>query len=311
MIVTLGETMGLFRANEVGPLAQVSDFRLGIGGAESNVAIALARLGTACTWVGRVGRDGLGDRVLRELRAEGVTVAGIVDEAAPTGLMVKSARTPDATAVAYYRAGSAGSKLSPDDLDAVDLASASLLHVTGITLALSDSAAATIETAVEAAVSAGVPVSFDVNHRPSLWPGRDASTRYRAIAKRSTIVFAGDEEARLLADGSTPAQLAHAIAELGPAQVIVKRGSSGCLALIDGVLHEQPAVRVPVIDTVGAGDAFVAGYLAELDAGAAPGIRLATAVALGAFACTNPGDWEGYPTRAELALLGAREPVTR
>ncbi len=310
-VVTFGETMGLFRATSVGSLAHVSDFALGIGGAESNVAIALARLGTPARWVGRVGSDPIGRRILRELRAEGLDVRGIVDGSAPTGIMIKEQRTNDATRVQYYRAGSAGSRLTVDDLADADIESAALLHVTGITAALSDSARETVLTAISIARGAGVPVSFDVNHRGSLWTDDPAAT-YREIASQADIVFAGEDEGRILFPAAaTPHELAAAIAELGPTQTVIKRGAEGCVALVDGIIHTRAAIPVRVIDTVGAGDAFVAGYLAELLAGCAVVDRLTTAVTLGAFACVNPGDWEGFPTRDELVLLTASEPVQR
>jgi 2-dehydro-3-deoxygluconokinase len=310
-VVTLGETMGLFRATSVGSLAHVSDFALGIGGAESNVAIALARLGTPTRWVGRVGADPIGRRILRELRAEGLDVKGIIDPSAPTGIMIKEQRTNDATRVQYYRAASAGSRLTVADLAEADIENAALLHVTGITPALSDTAHEAVLTAMSIARDAGVLVSFDVNHRGSLWTDDPASI-YRELASRADIVFAGEDEGRILFPGAaTPPELATSIAGLGPAQVIIKRGEAGCLALVDGRIHTRTAIPVRVIDTVGAGDAFVAGYLAELLAGLPVDERLATAVTLGAFACVNPGDWEGFPTRDELVLLTASEPVQR
>ncbi len=310
-VVTFGETMGLFRATSVGSLEHVSDFALGIGGAESNVAIALARLGTPVTWMGRVGADAIGRRVLRELRAEGITVNGIIDSSGPTGLMVKEQRTNDATRVQYYRSGSAGSRLSIDDLAEIDIAGSALLHITGITPALSDSAHQAVLGAMTIARDAGVPVSFDVNHRSSLW-NRDPAPIYRDLASRADIVFAGDDEGRLLfPETTTPEAVAERIAELGPRQVVIKLGEAGCVALVDGVRFARAAVRVRAIDTVGAGDAFVAGYLAELLAGLTVEQRVTTAVTLGAFACVNPGDWEGFPTRDELTLLNASEPVRR
>ena len=115
----------------------------------------------------------------------------------------------------------------------------------------------------------------------------------------------------MLAPGTTPAELARAIAVLGPAQVVVKLGADGCHALIDGDTHVVPAVPVHPIDTVGAGDAFVAGYLAELVRGLPAADRLATAVRTGAFACLGPGDWESFPRRHELGLLDGGDPVTR
>ncbi|MGV8895217.1 MAG: sugar kinase [Rhodoglobus sp.] len=309
-VVTIGETMGLFHAASLGSLAQVSDFHLGIGGAESNVAIGLARLGVAATWVGRVGRDGIGERVLRELRAEGVTVAATVDRDARTGLMVKERRTPVNTSVIYYRSGSAGSRLGPDDLRDGLIENAAVLHVSGITPALSESAADTINAAIDRAVAAGVPVSFDVNHRATLWK-TDPAPVYRAIAARATMVFAGDEEAALFVEGTTPAELAHAIAALGPSQVIIKLGPEGCHALIDSSAYSMAAIPITPLDTVGAGDAFVAGYLAEFVAGSPPEARLATAVRTGAFACLGPGDWESYARTDELRLLDGGDPVAR
>jgi 2-dehydro-3-deoxygluconokinase len=311
-VVTLGETMGLFTATEGGSLAQATGFRLSIGGAESNVAIGLARLGTPVTWIGRVGHDELGDRIRRELRAEGVTTSPVIDSAARTGLMLKSHPTPDRTRVAFYRAGSAGSRLSPEDVDARVIESADLLHVTGIAPALSASAASAVERAIELAVDAGVPVSFDVNHRSSLWSAADAAPVYRRIAARASIVFAGVEEARMLVGGEDPMDLAKELALLGPTQAIVKLGSDGCVASIGGTVHRADAIPVNAVDTIGAGDAFVAGYLSGLLIGSGPATRLATAVRCGAFACLGPGDWESFPTRDDLELLSHdADPVSR
>ena len=311
-IVTIGETMALLHSQTPGPLAHASALNLGIGGAESNFAVAVRRLGAAATWIGRIGGDSLGEKVVRELRAEGLTVHAVVDVDAPTGLMIKERRTSDASRVWYYRAGSAGSRLSPADLPPDVIETAALLHVTGITPALSSSAAAAITTAIDRASHAGVPVSFDVNHRSSLWRDRDPTVLYRQLAARSTIVFAGYDEARLIApDKSGVTDIACAIAELGPSQVVIKLGSEGCYAMADGDSASSAAVPIHPVDTVGAGDAFVAGYVAEYVAGQDLGTRLRTAVTVGAFACLTPGDWEGMPWRRELGLLQASEPVSR
>lgn len=313
LVVTLGETLALVRSTAIGALSTASPLQLGVGGAESNVAIGLSRLGVAARWIGRVGRDSLGDLVAREIRAEGVDTVAIVDDAAPTALMIKETRIPGATQVGFYRSGSAGSRLAVEDLAGGGIHQASALHLTGISSALSPSAAEAANAAIDQALATGAALSFDVNHRPSLWQGRDdAGAVYRAIAARSTVVFAGVDEARLLApDATGPEQLARSIASLGAGQVVIKLGADGCLALVDGTLHHREAVAITPVDTVGAGDAFVAGYLAELVTGGTVDARLALAVTTGAFACLHGGDWEGYPTRAELGLLDAEEPVTR
>lgn len=312
-VITFGEVMALFRSNDPGMLALGHDMRLGTGGAEGNVAVALKRLGTDVTWIGRVGQDSLGGLVERELRAEGIDVRAIADAEAPTGLMVKECRTPANTRVWYYRQGSAGSRLAPEDLPDSLLRGARLVHATGITPALSPSAAAATLHAAETARAAGVPVSFDLNFRSKLWSGQEAGNFYQKILPLVDIVFAGDEEAALIVgDGiSDPSKLARRLAEFGASQTVIKLGERGCLALIDGVEYRQEAMSVPVVDTVGAGDGFVAGYLSDYLAGAPVRQRLLTAVTVGAFACMVPGDWEGMPFRAELGLLSETEPVSR
>ena len=310
-VLIFGETMALMRTDQVGPLAHATTLSLGIGGSESNVAIGLQRLGVQAVWCGRVGADSLGHLVEREIRAEGVDVRIAVDPSAPTGLMIKERRTPATQRVSYYRAGSAGSRITPEDIDEQLISGAGLLHVSGITPALSPQAEATLRYAVDVAKAHNVTVSFDLNFRGNLWSAEEARSVYRDIISLSDIVFAGDDEAAIAVGPGEPEELARRIAALGPSQAVIKLGSDGALALIDGTLLRQEAVTVDAVDTVGAGDAFVAGYLAELVDGCGPQDRLKTAAATGAFACLVPGDWEGFPRRHELPILQAREPVSR
>lgn len=311
-VVTLGETMALLAPDRVGALAHVPGMSLGIGGAESNVAVGLRRLGVSAAWIGRVGDDPFGQRVLRELRGEGLDVRAVVDAGAPTGLMVKERRTARTAGVWYYRSGSAGSRLSPGDVPDEVFHDARLLHVTGITPALSASAAEAVRHAVAVARERGLPVSFDVNLRTKLWSPAEAAEGLAWLVREADVVFAGPEEAELfVAADDDPLEVAAALCALGPTQAVVKLGADGCAAVADGERIRMPALRVDAVDTVGAGDAFVAGYLAELLAGRPLAERLTTASATGAFACTVPGDWEGLPTRRELGLLTASENVSR
>lgn len=285
---------------------------LGFGGAESNVAIGLARLGVPATWMGRLGDDALGRLIERQLRAEGVNAAATRDPNAPTALMLKERPTAGSSAISYYRTASAGSFLAPEQLDLTLIREARILHITGITASLGASPRAALDAAIDAAVEGGTLVSFDVNHRSRLWSSETAAAAYREIAARADIVFAGDDEAELLTGESESAAQAKAITRLGPTQAIVKLGADGALALADGHTVEQTAFPVQAVDTVGAGDAFVAGYLAELVGGASLAERLRTAAACGAIACTAPGDWESAPDRGAIArLLGEGDPVQR
>jgi 2-dehydro-3-deoxygluconokinase len=304
-LVTLGETMALFSSDRAGPLRHAATMRVGIAGAESNVAIGVRRLDHPAAWMGRVGSDELGQLVLGRLRAERVDVdAAVVDPDAPTGLMLKEHRTADLARVVYYRRGSAGSRLVPGDLDEARIRAARVLHLTGITPALSTTARAAVHAAAETARAAGVPVSLDVNYRAALWPPERAAAELRDLARGCELVFAGEDEAELLVgDCGGPEGAAGALAALGPRQAVLRLGARGAVAVVDGALHRQPGLPVRAVDPVGAGDAFVAGYLAGLiDGGAGPD-RLRTGVACGAFAVTVAGDWEGLPTREELDLL--------
>lgn len=312
-VVTLGETMCALQAEQIGPLRHNRSVRLTMGGAETNVAIGVRRLGVSSAWIGRVGGDPMGEIIARELRAEGVDVTSLrTDGAAPTGLMVKERRTSKVSRVFYVRSGSAGSRLCPDDVSRELVEGARILHITGITLALSESARAAVHHAIGLARDAGVLVSFDLNHRMGLWTAEEAAEQYRSIVMLADVVFASHDEAQIVVGDLDAVGSAAAMSDLGPKQVIIKQGELGYTAMIHGREYAAPAVAVPVVDPVGAGDAFVAGYLASLVRGESPDVALRIANALGAFAVSVPGDWEGLPSVAELALLDAHDdPVLR
>ena len=314
-LVTLGETLGLLVAEDVGPLALVRSMRLSMGGAESNVAIGVARLGLAATWIGRLGRDPIGDLVERHLLAERVRCFVHRDDA-PTALMLRERRTGTASTVSYYRHGSAGSHLCPDDLPPGVIEDAEVLHLTGITPALGPGPADAVREAIRRAKAAGVPVSVDLNFRSKLWDVATAAPVFRELAAGADMLFAGDDEARIALEAKAddeiaPAELADALAAFGPSEVVIKRGKHGATAVIDGNLIDVPAVPVTAVDTVGAGDAFVAGYLAGRLTGRDPQERLRTAAITGALAVTVPGDWEAAPRPHELNLLSAADDVLR
>ncbi|WP_263253253.1 sugar kinase [Saccharopolyspora rosea] len=318
-VVTLGETMALLSTPPWGRVTGGSALPVGIGGAESNVAIGLARLGVPCTWISRVGDDALGDLVVREVRAEGVRVLARRDPEAPTGIMLKELRGGAPRRVRYYRRGSAASLLSTSDIDERVVGAAAVVHLTGITPALGPGPREAIDRVVELARSAGALVSFDVNHRAALWSPAQASPVLARLAAAADVVFAGPEEAALLL-GREPVdepgfdlgeELARAVARTGPRTVVVKLGALGSLAFDGGRVHRAAAVPVTAVDPVGAGDAFVAGYLSGAVAGAAAPECLRLGNAAGAAVCAVPGDWEGFPTREELDAAPGRAEVVR
>lgn len=302
-VVTFGETMAVLTSAEPVPLRFATSLQLGLAGAESNVAIGVRRLGGRAAWMGRVGDDEFGRLVLGRLRGEDVDVAAAtVDRDAPTGLMIKARRTAAVTHVSYYRRGSAASRLAPENLDEERIRAAGVLHVTGITPALSASARESVHAAVDVARAAGTAVSFDPNHRSALWRADEAANCYRDLAARADIVLVGVDEAELMHGAGSAEELAAALHRAGVPQAVVKRGREGVAAYVDGRPYSLPATAADVVDPVGAGDAFAAGYLTALVEGASPQQRLELAAAVGAFAVTVRGDWEGLPDRRELAL---------
>lgn len=311
--ITLGESLGLVMGEPAAPLRAGSPARFSFAGAESNVAIGLARLGHSAGFVSRVGDDLVGRMIVETLRGEGVDVSGVAfDREAPTALMVRQHRTADALSVLYYRDGAAGSRLRPSDVP--DLAGARLLHVTGITPALGASARETVSAAVRAARAAGLVVSLDVNHRSLLWSTAEAGAALAPLLDAVDIVFGGDDELLALAQhhGSDDIELAvKHLLQQRPSVVVRKRGADGATAYGEFGTIECAALPVTAVDPVGAGDAFVAGFLSGLLDDLDPAGCLARAVECGAFAVSVHGDWEGAARRSELGMLARSEAVHR
>ncbi|MEE1754472.1 sugar kinase [Streptomyces sp. SP18CS02] len=307
-LVTLGEAMAVVAATQPGPLASGASLRLAFAGAEATVAIGVSRLGHRASWTGRVGADSSGTMILDGLRGEAVDVTRArVDDTAPTGLMLRERRTSDHTRVTYYRRGLAGARLAPEDIDAELVSHARVLHITGITPALGDAPRAAVRRAVELARAAGVTVSLDLNHRALLWSRQEASAELTELATLADIVFAGPDEAALVVPEAEPAAMARALLRLGPREAVLKLGARGALAAAGDEVTVQGIVPVTLVDPIGAGDAFVAGYLAGLLDGAPVPGRLRLAATCGAFAVSAPGDWEGLPRRDELDLLDGED----
>jgi 2-dehydro-3-deoxygluconokinase len=294
-----GETMISLRS--AGPLTIRGTLTARVAGAESNVAIGLARLGHSVRWVSRVGDDEYGRALLEEVRGEGVDVSGVeVDPTRPTGLMVAAQPAADVASVAYYRAGSAASALGPADV--ARLGPARILHVTGITPALSPSAA----EAVREAVGNGSYdlVSLDVNHRSRLISAVDLAAILRPLLPSISLAIGSADELRILADGGAEELAARGL------EVLEKRAADGAAAWIPHAggttLIEVPAVPVTVVDTIGAGDAFTAGYLSGILDDLPPRDRLLRATEVAARCVSAHGDYEGVPTREELSRQPGR-----
>ncbi|MET8167983.1 sugar kinase [Streptomyces sp. NPDC005329] len=304
--------MAALRAH--GALRLGGSLGLSVAGAESNVAIGLARLGHRVRWAGRVGADELGALVLRTLRAEGVDIDHAVtdDTGRPTGLLLTEPRLGTLTRVSYYRAGSAGSAVATDDVLSALAPGVRVLHLTGITPALGPSAAEAVLAAAETARESGVTVCLDVNYRSRLWTSDRARTALRPILDHTDLLIASEDELPLVREvpGAGESEAVHGVLAAGVTEVVVKRGARGATVFTADGATDRAAREVDAVDLVGAGDAFVAGYLSGLLDGRDIPARLHRAVTTAAFAVATRGDWEGLPTRDELGLFDEPDGTT-
>lgn len=313
-LITFGETMILFNPENKGVLRYVHTFHKSIAGAESNVAIALARLGNTTGWFSKLGNDEFGRYIISIIRGEGVDVSRTkFDEESSTGLLFKERFAHTDPNVYYYRKNSAASTLTPEDLDEEYIKKARILHITGITPALSDSMREATLRAIDIAKKNNVLVSFDPNIRLKLWSIEEARPVLLEIAKKADIIFPGIDEGKLLLGIEDPEQIAESFLEMGCKKVVIKLGKKGCY-VSDGVekIYVDGYEVEKVEDSVGAGDGFAAGFIA----GTLRNLPLKEcaqwANGVGAMAVLVHGDMEGFPTMDQLQeFIGKKSYIDR
>jgi 2-dehydro-3-deoxygluconokinase len=302
-VLTLGETMALLDPLE-GGLGNGALLTLRVAGTESNVGVGLSRLGVETAWISRLGTDPLGDLVLSTLAAEGLDLRWVRrDPEAPTGLFFKW-RTAGRSQVLYYRRGSAASRLEPSDVPDEAFDNVAVVHLTGITTALSSSAREAVVDIARRARERDATIVFDPNWRPALWPSpEDAAAAQSAVLPYVDWYLCGDEEGRMLFGTSTPEETLGAIVAAGVHEAVVRARSPGTFLRVQGhpTVVPPPAVAA-VVDEIGAGDGFAAGFIFGLLQGWSPAecVRAGNLVAVRALAGT--GDWETLPYLTEIRV---------
>ena len=307
-VALFGEMMLMFVADRPGPLEAVPSFYKRTAGAETNVAIGLARLGLRVGWASRLGTDSMGRYLLGEMQREGVDCSHVVcDPTQRTGFQFKG-RALDGSdpLVEYHRKGSAASQMGPEDVDAAWLRGARHLHATGVFPAISASARAAAHRTFEVMRTAGRTISFDPNLRPTLWASPEEMRReINALAFRSDWVLPGIQEGRFLTGEESPEAIARFYREHGARLVAVKLGAAGAYVASDEGTAYVPSFAVrEVVDTVGAGDGFAAGVVSALLEGRSVVDAVRRGAWIGARAVQVLGDTEGLPTRAQLDEAG-------
>lgn len=304
-VVTFGETMVLFNPASLLPLEYVSDFHKQIGGAESNVAIGLKRQGHSVGWFSKLGDDPFGRYIQRFVRGEGVdTSACIYTDKAPTGIFFKEKKSPENMQVYYYRKNSAASLITPDDINEAYIQKAKILHITGITPALSETCKQATFTAIKLAKKHGLKIVFDPNLRLKLWEKEEAQKTFKEIALLSDVILPGLDEGTFMTGKTTPEEIAVELLGEKDKLVVIKLGSKGAYFYTkdkSGYVNGFPVKQV--VDPVGAGDGFAAGIISGILREESIEQMVKRANAIGSIVVGVNGDVEGLPTNEEIQFL--------
>jgi 2-dehydro-3-deoxygluconokinase len=312
-VVTFGETMVLFNPNSVGPLRFAAQFEKTIGGAESNVAIGLARLGHQVGWMSRLGDDEFGLFIRNYIRGEGVDTSHVIfDPIHPTAVFFKERQELKESKIYYYRKSSAASYMTPEDIQEAFIAQAKYLHLTGITPALSESCKNAVCQAIDIANKNGVKVIFDPNIRLKLWSKEEAKKTLLDISKRTDIVMPGIEEGELLTGFTSPEDIAKSFLEQGVQCIVIKLGEKGAYYATEEQQEYISGYPVKqIVDPIGAGDAFAAGFISGLLRGWSYKDSVRFANKIGAYALTVVGDVEGLPYWSQVDPDGTKNEIYR
>ncbi|WP_332776977.1 sugar kinase [Polaromonas sp.] len=303
-VALFGEAMMLLVADQPGPLEHAEAFHKRTAGAETNVAIGLARLGLKVGWASRLGTDSMGRYLLAAMAKEGIDCSHVICDAnQKTGFQFKGKVTDGSDPpVEYHRKGSAASHMGVNDIDEAWLLSARHLHATGVFAAISATTLPAARKTMDLMRAAGRSVSFDPNLRPTLWATPELMREsINDLATRADWVLPGLEEGRFLTGETTPEGVARFYRQRGAKLVVVKLGSEGAyFEDASGNGHVAGFPVAEVIDTVGAGDGFAVGVISALLDGLSVPEAVKRGAWIGARAVQVLGDSEGLPTRAEL-----------
>lgn len=313
-VITMGEAMIVFNPDATGPMKFINGFKKHIGGAELNLVIGCSRLGLTAGYISRLGNDEFGKTILTFARGEGIDVSevGFVD-GYPTSLNFKEMMEDGSVKTFYYRDKSPTLTMKPEHLNEDYIKNARILHLTGIFPAIGGDNLKVMKESIRLAKKHGVKISFDPNIRLKMWSKAEARKVLLDILPHVDILLAGDEEMDIIIGESEPEAILEKTKEFDIPTVIIKRGERGSVGYHRGeIVQADPVKASKVVDTVGAGDGFNAGFLYGYlnDWNLARSLHFANTI--GSMVVSIAGDNEGLPYYEDVQeRLGEVERIER
>ena len=295
-LYTFGEAMALFLASDTDSVLTARTYTRSTAGAEGNVAVGVCRLGLSAHFFTLMGNDQLGSAVLEDFAAEGVDVSGVKRVDSFSSAMIRNPGTTAPVEASYLRKGAAASLMKPEDLDTQLIANSRWLHTTGITCAISTSAAATAAAGLEIARKAGIKKSFDLNIRRKLWSEEQARKVLEPIARDVDLLIGGEDEYCAIFGTSDPQEALRIAASRNNELVIMTHGPEELTYAVAGEITVVHPPKVKSVDPVGSGDAFTSGVISGLLGGLTFSDAISQGTISGARVASQFGDWAGLPS---------------
>lgn len=295
-VLTIGDAMITMNPMAKGPLRYVNQFERKVGGAELNFAIACARLNLDTTWVSRLGKDEFGRYIFNFVRGEGVDVSNVrLMENYPTSINFKQINEDGSGKTFYYRYHSPILSMEPEDFQDELFEDISLIHLTGVFMAIDKKNVEIVYKILEIAKRKNITVSFDPNIRLKLWTMEEARKAYNNVFPYVDILLTGLDEIEMITGFSEEVALEKFASAYNISDLVIKDGGNGSKLYKNGTWITKEAFDVDVIDTVGAGDGFDAGYVYSYLTNKPDEEKLRFANAVGGLVTTVSGDNEGLP----------------
>ena len=294
-LYTFGEAMALFLASDTDSVLTARTYTRSTAGAEGNVAVGVCRLGLSAHFFTLMGNDQLGSAVLADFAAEGVDVSGVKRVASFSSAMIRNPGTTAPVEASYLRKGAAASLMTPEDLDRNLIGQSRWLHATGITCAISTSAAAAASAGLDIARSVKIKKSFDLNIRRKLWSEEEARVVLEPIARDVDLLIGGEDEYCAVFGTSDPQEAIRIAASRANKIVIMTHGPEELTYAIDGQVVVVHPPQAKSVDPVGSGDAFTSGVISGLLGGLTVADAISQGTISGARVASQFGDWAGLP----------------